>query len=401
MVSCKRGHQVEVIDRDSGSGLGTSYANGGQISVSQAEPWSNPGAPFKILKWLGREDAPLLFRMRADLNQWSWGLRFLFECLPSRTRHNMLDILRLGIYSRQCLQELRRSEGLEYHQVTKGILQIHTDESEFAAANLRLASLLEYGLDMSVCATDELIRIEPALRQSTLPIVGATYAADDESGDAHLFTRQLEEACKRRYDVAFSYDTKVIGFVGSNDSIGGLRTIDKEGEIRLKTADAYVIATGSLTDALLRPIGLRVPIFPVKGYSLTVPVVDPSLAPEVCITDENGKVAMSRLGGFLRLAGTAELNGYDVSINEARCAGILNRVKKLFPYGMDYDNARKWAGLRPMTPSSVPLIGRTGFGNLFLNAGHGTLGWTLSCGSGSAIADMVSGIKPEINFSFL
>ncbi len=178
----KRGHQVEVIDRDSGSGLGTSYANGGQISVSQAEPWSNPGAPFKILKWLGREDAPLLFRMRADLNQWSWGLRFLFECLPSRTRHNMLDILRLGIYSRQCLQELRQSEGLEYHQVTKGILQIHTDESEFAAANLRLASLLEYGLDMSVCATDELIRIEPALRQSTLPIVGATYAADDESG---------------------------------------------------------------------------------------------------------------------------------------------------------------------------------------------------------------------------
>jgi len=397
----KRGHQVEVIDRDSGSGLGTSYANGGQISVSQAEPWSNPGAPFKILKWLGREDAPLLFRMRADLNQWSWGLRFLFECLPSRTRHNMLDILRLGIYSRQCLQELRQSEGLEYHQVTKGILQIHTDESEFAAANLRLASLLEHGLDMSVCATDELIRIEPALRQSTLPIVGATYAADDESGDAHLFTRQLEEACKRRYDVAFSYDTKVIGFVGSNDSIGGLRTIDKEGEIRLKTADAYVIATGSLTDALLRPIGLRVPIFPVKGYSLTVPVIDPSLAPEVCITDENGKVAMSRLGGFLRLAGTAELNGYDVSINEARCAGILNRVKKLFPYGMDYDNARKWAGLRPMTPSSVPLIGRTGFGNLFLNAGHGTLGWTLSCGSGSAIADMVSGIKPEINFSFL
>ena len=252
-----------------------------------------------------------------------------------------------------------------------------------------------------MCATDELIRIEPALRQSTLPIVGATYAADDESGDAHLFTRQLEEACKRRYDVAFSYDTKVIGFVGSNDSIGGLRTIDKEGEIRLKTADAYVIATGSLTDALLRPIGLRVPIFPVKGYSLTVPVVDPSLAPEVCITDENGKVAMSRLGGFLRLAGTAELNGYDVSINEARCAGILNRVKKLFPYGMDYDTARKWAGLRPMTPSSVPLIGRTGFGNLFLNAGHGTLGWTLSCGSGSAIADMVSGIKPEINFSFL
>ena len=397
----KRGHQVEVIDRDSGSGLGTSYANGGQISVSQAEPWSNPGAPLKILKWLGREDAPLLFRMRADLKQWSWGLRFLFECLQSRTRHNMLDILRLGIYSRQCLQELRQSEELEYHQVTKGILQIHTDESEFTAANLRLATLLEYGLDMSVCSTDELIRIEPALRQSTLPIVGATYAADDESGDAHLFTRQLEEACKRRHDVTFSYDTKVIGFVGSNDSIGGLRTIDKNGEITLKTADAYVIATGSVTDALLRPIGLRVPIFPVKGYSLTVPVVDPSLAPEVCITDENGKVAMSRLGSFLRLAGTAELNGYDVSINEARCTGILNRVKKLFPYGMDYENARKWAGLRPMTPSSVPLIGRTGFGNLFLNAGHGTLGWTLSCGSGAAIADMVSGIKPDINFSFL
>lgn len=396
----KRGHEVQVIDQEPGSGLVTSYANGGQISVSQAEPWSNPGAPLKVLKWLGQEDAPLLFRMRADFKQWSWGLRFLLECFPSKTKKNMLDILKLGIYSRQCLQELRENEGLQYHQITKGILQIHTDDAEFEAAKRRLATLLEYGLDMSVCTTEGLFDIEPALKQSSVPIVGATYAADDESGDAHIFTRQLEEACIRRFGVAFNYDTKIIGFLGSGDTISGVRIIDKVGEQGITRADAYVVATGSVTDSLLRPIGLGVPIFPVKGYSLTVPVSNPSLAPQVCITDENGKVAMSRLGNFLRMAGTAELNGFDVSVNDERCAGILKRVKKLFPEGMDYKNAKKWAGLRPMTPSSVPVIGRTRFGNLFLNAGHGTLGWTLACGSGSAIADIVSGERPEIDFSF-
>jgi D-amino-acid dehydrogenase len=168
----------------------------------------------------------------------------------------------------------------------------------------------------------------------------------------------------------------------------------------VKNSDAYVIATGSATDALLRPIGLRTSIYPVKGYSLTIPVIDPSLAPEVCITDENGKVAISRLGDFLRVAGTAEVNGYDLSVNDSRCEGISNRVKQLFPRGIDYENARKWAGLRPMTPSSVPIIGGTRYANLFLNTGHGTLGWTLSCGSGAAIADIVSGKKPEVDFSF-
>lgn len=397
----KRGHEVEVIEQESGSGLVTSYANGGQISVSQSEPWSNPGAPIKVLKWLGREDAPLLFRMKADFRQWAWGLRFLLECFPSRTKQNMLDILRLGIYSRKCLQELRSSEGLEYHQVTKGILQIHTDEAEFETANRRLASLMEYGLDMSVCSTEELIRIEPALKQSSLPIVGATYAADDESGDAHIFTRELEDACVRRFGVTFTYDTKLIGFVGSDNVISGVQLIDENGERTTRRADAYVMATGSVTDALLRPIGLGVPVFPVKGYSLTAPVTDTSLAPKVCITDENGKVAMSRLGDFLRMAGTAELNGFDRSINDERCEGILKRVKKLFPQGVDYERAKKWAGLRPMTPSSVPIVGRTKFGNLYLNSGHGTLGWTLACGSGSAIADMVSGERPEIDFSFI
>ena len=396
----ERGHEVEVIDQGSGSALGASYANGGQISVSQAEPWSNPGAPIKVLKWLGREDAPLLFRLRADLRQWSWGLRFLMECLPTRTHDNMLNILRMGLFSRRLLQELRDSERLQYNQVTKGILQIHTDEAEFEAANVRLASQLEYGLDMSICSRDDLTRIEPALAQSSVPVVGATYAADDESGDAHVFTRQLEEACKRKHKINFVYDTKVLGFLGSNDSIHGVRVETKDGMSAVKNSDAYVIATGSATDALLRPIGLKTPIYPVKGYSLTIPVIDPSLAPEVCITDENGKVAISRLGDFLRVAGTAEVNGYDLSVNDSRCEGISNRVKQLFPRGIDYENARKWAGLRPMTPSSVPIIGGTRYANLFLNTGHGTLGWTLSCGSGAAIADIVSGKKPEVDFSF-
>jgi D-amino-acid dehydrogenase len=199
----REGHEVEVVDADKGSGLVTSFANGGQISVSQAEPWANPGAPLKIIKWLGREDAPLMFRMRADSRQWSWAFRFLIECLPSRTLRNTLAILKLGIYSRECLQHLRREEQLNYHQIEKGILQLHTDEQEFEKANLRLAELLSYGLDMSVCDAAKIVEIEPALRQSTIPFVGATYAADDESGDAHLFTRQLEQVARSKLELSF------------------------------------------------------------------------------------------------------------------------------------------------------------------------------------------------------
>jgi D-amino-acid dehydrogenase len=394
----KAGHEVTVIDREAAAGMETSFANGGQISVSQAEPWANPGAPAKIIKWLGREDAPLMFRLRADLRQWSWGLRFLLECLPWRTRANTLRILRLAIYSRARLQALRRDTGIEYDHLEKGILQIHTDEKEFEAVDARLRVLLSHGLAVSVRTPAEALAIEPALRNTRLKIVGATFAADDESGDAYLFSQRLAELAVRQ-GVSFGYNVEIEGLLAEGDAIKGV-AVRVGGRRDVLSADAYLVAMGSYSPFLLSPVGINVPVYPVKGYSITAPVTDITAAPSVCITDESGKIAISRLGERLRMAGTAELSGYDASINEARCAGIANRVKQLFPDAVDFGKLNKWAGLRPATPSNVPLIGRTRYSNLYLNTGHGTLGWTLCCGSGAAIADLISGRLPEVDFPF-
>lgn len=390
------GHEVTVVDREAGAGLETSFANGGQISVSQAEPWANPGAPAKIIQWLGREDAPLLFRLRADLNQWSWALRFLLECLPWRTRANTLNILRLAIYSRARLQALRRETGIVYDHLEKGILQVHTDAREFESIDARMRMLLSHGLALSVRTPEQVLAIEPALRESRLPIVGATYAADDESGDAFLFSQRLAGLAAGK-GVSFGYNVEVERLLAMDNVISGV-AVRLAGRKEVLTADAYVVATGSYSPQLLAPVGVRVPIYPVKGYSITAPIT--GTAPSVCITDESGKIAMSRLGYRLRMAGTAEVSGYDTSVNEARCAAIADRVKLFFPDAVDFARTRKWAGLRPTTPSNVPLIGRTRYPNLFLNAGHGTLGWTLACGSGAAIADLVSGRRADVEFPF-
>jgi D-amino-acid dehydrogenase len=393
------GHEVTVVDRESAAGMETSYANGGQISVSQAEPWSNPGAPAKIIKWLGREDAPLLFRLRADRRQWSWGLRFLLECLPWRTRANTLCILRLAIDSRARLQALRRDTGIEYDHLEKGILQVHTDEKEFDAARARLGVLLSHGLAVSARTPMEALAIEPALQQSRVRIVGATYAADDESGDACLFSQRLA-GLAASHGVTFGFNVEADRLLAEGDAIRGVE-VRVGGRREVLSADAYLVSMASYSPFILSPVGINVPVYPVKGYSVTAPVADPAAAPSVCITDESGKIAMSRLGERLRMAGTAEISGYDASISEARCAGIVNRVKQLFPGAVDFGKLDNWAGLRPATPSNVPLIGRTRYSNLYLNTGHGTLGWTLSCASGAAIADLISGRQPDVDFPFL
>jgi D-amino-acid dehydrogenase len=395
----RAGHEVTVLDREAAAGMETSFANGGQISVSQAEPWANPGAPAKIIKWLGREDAPLMFRLRADRRQWSWGLRFLMECLPWRTRQNTLRILRLAIHSRARLQALRRETGIEYDHLEKGILQIHTDEKAFKGAQARIGMLLAHGLAVSARTRAQALMIEPALAQSRLDIVGATYAADDESGDAHLFSQRLAQLAVRQ-GVTFGYGVEIDRLVVEGDSVRGI-AVRAGGRKELLNADAYLVSMGSYSPFLLSPAGIHVPVYPVKGYSVTATVSDESAAPSVCITDESGKIAMARLGQRLRMAGTAEVSGYDASISEARCAGIAHRVQQLFPNAVDFGKLGKWAGLRPTTPGNVPLIGRTRYPNLFLNTGHGTLGWTLACGSGAAVADLVSGRQPEVDFPFL
>ena len=387
------GHEVTVVDRQPGPALETSHANGGQISTSHAEPWANPAAPMKILQWLGREDSPLLWRLRADPAQWAWGLRFLRECTPTRTRANIRAILALALDSRARLKVLRQALGLEYDARSLGILHFYTDEAEFAHAIPQAALMREFGCDRVVRTAAECLAIEPALAHSIAPIVGGTYTPDDESGDAHYFTTALAERCVAR-GVQFRYGTAVVALDAAGGRIAAIRIA---GGASL-CPDACVVACGSYTPLLLRPLGISVPVYPAKGYSITVPVAPGGPAPEVSLTDDGAKLVISRLGQRLRVAGTAEFTGYDTALNAARIDALLRRTRQIFPQlEMRDDAVERWAGLRPATPSNVPIIGATRVANLYLNTGHGTLGWTMSVGSGRLLADLVAGRAPAVD----
>jgi D-amino-acid dehydrogenase len=393
------GHDVAVVDRQPAAGLETSFANGGQISVSHAEPWANPGAPLKVLKWLGKEDSPLLFRLRPDMRQWLWGLGFLRECTPARTRHNIRQIVNLGLYSRGTLQQLRRDANLQYDQLTRGILHFYTSQAEFDAAQEPARVMREQGCELDMKSADECVRIEPALAASRHRIVGGSMTPSDESGDAHRFTQQLAERCAEA-GVEFLYNTRIVDVERQGGEIAAVRVAGVEGIVRALKADSYVLCMGSFSAGFARELGVSLNIYPAKGYSVTLPVLDPSKAYSVSLTDDEYKLVFSRLGDRLRIAGTAELNGYDTSLNLVRCEAIVRRTQELFPDMTDGRDARYWTGLRPATPSNVPYIGRSKVSNLFLNTGHGTLGWTHSAGSGRAIADIVSGRVPELDFAF-
>ncbi len=393
------GHEVTVVERQPGAGLETSFANGGQISVSHAEPWANPEAPAKILRWLFREDAPLLFRLRADLQQWRWGLAFLRECLPGRTRRNTTQLVHLGLYSRAELTALRRETSIQNDHLERGILHFFTDRESHEHAARTATLMREHGCDLTMKTAAEAIALEPALNSIADVLQGATYTPSDQSGDAHLFTVRLAELAAAK-GVTFLYDNVVEGLERTADRIASVRIRNAHG-VQALGADAYVVALGSYSPHLLRPLGLRVPIYPAKGYSITVPISDPARAPHVSLIDEAMKVVVSRLGTRLRVAGTAEFTGYDLGINRTRCEAILKRAQHLFPGAFDPRLAEFWTGLRPATPGNVPLIGRTSIANLYLNSGHGTLGWTLACGSGRALADIVSGRTPQVQFDFL
>ncbi|WP_284618223.1 D-amino acid dehydrogenase [Aquabacterium humicola] len=393
------GHDVTVIDRQPAAGLETSFANGGQISVSHAEPWANPGAPLKVLKWLAKEDAPLLFRLRADWAQWRWGLAFLRECTPGRTRHNIRQIVNLGLYSRATLQQLRRDLGLEYDQLSKGILHFYTSAAEFEAAQEPARVMREHGCELDMKSADECVAIEPALAQCRDRIVGGSMTPSDESGDAHRFTQALAAACAAA-GVQFRVETRIVGIRREGDRIAGVQLADAQGIVSTLAADRYVLCLGSFSAGFARELGIHLNIYPAKGYSVTLPVQDRAHAYSVSLTDDEYKLVFSRLGDRLRIAGTAELNGFDTALNITRCEAIVRRVRELFPQMTDGRQARYWTGLRPATPSNVPYIGRSKIANLYLNTGHGTLGWTHSAGSGQAIADIVSGRAPALDFAF-
>lgn len=390
----RAGHEVTVIERQPGAGLETSFANGGQISVSHAEPWANPHVLPKALKWLGREDAPLLFRLRCDPALLRWTLSFLTHCPPGRTRANVRAIVALALYSRRLLGELRAETGIAYDQLQRGILHFYTDAREFAAANAAAALMREFGCARHVVSADECVRIEPALAAARSQLVGGDYTADDESGDAHRFTRELAALAAAR-GVTFVHGTAVERF----ELVGGQVTGVVAGG-RHFAAEACVVACGSWSTPLLRPLGLHLPVYPAKGYSATLPLSEASVAPTVSLTDDGHKIVISRLGQRLRIAGTAEFNGYDLTLNPVRCQALMRLASALFPALRPAGEPEFWCGLRPATPSNVPLVGRTRIPGLWLATGHGTLGWTLACGTGAALADLLSGRRPEPDFPF-
>ena len=388
----RAGKSVCVIDRQPGAGLETSFANGGQISVSHAEPWANPSAPLKVMKWLFDDNAPLLFRPRMDIHQWLWIAQFMVDCLPHRADRHTTEIVKLATASRALLRQIREREKLDYDQRTLGILHFYRDNREFESA-IQVAELMrKHGCDRRVITRDEVLRIEPAFADRRDAIVGATYTAEDESGDAKKYTQALAEVCAKK-GVTFLYSSEVVAL----DADRAAGTIDS---IQIRNANGYrtirgrdiVVTLGCHSAQFLRRYGVSLLIYPAKGYSVTIPVEARSQAPFVSLTDDQYKLVYSRLGERLRIAGTAELSGYGLELNRSRCRAILDNVRNLFPRAGNFDKAAFWTGLRPTTPSNLPYLGRArGYQNLWLNTGHGTLGWTLGAGSGKRISDMIAG----------
>lgn len=389
------GHEVTVIERQPGVALETSRANGGQISVSHSEPWANPSAPLKILKWLGKDDAPLLFRLQPELRQWLWGLAFLRECLPHRTARNIRRLVALGLHSRKKLAELRSTLSLEYNRTALGILHFYTDPGDYEASIRAVRLMSELGCDRRSLTAEEAVALEPALAPMRAHIAGADFCPDDESGDAHLFTERLARHAAGA-GVRFLLSTTTTRLITAGGRVTAVEALGADGWPVRHSADAVVVSLGVHSVPLLAPLGIRPQIYPAKGYSATFDVADPTAAPAVSLTDDEYKLVFSRLGDKLRVAGTAELAGHGLDLNMVRCEALTRRTSTLFPGACDYGHPRYWTGLRPLTPSNVPYIGATPVRGLYLNTGHGTLGWTLAAGSGQLIADIVSGRPPAV-----
>lgn len=382
------GCRVTVLERCEGPGLETSFANGGLICPSHAEPWASPEVPARLLKWLGRKDAPLVLRLRADPRQWAWALRFLANCRTSRFHRNTLRSLRLALFSRDELDRLRESLILDIDHRQAGILSLLRSERARDNAARWAEFLGAHGEELRLVDRDGALAIEPALADIADQLAGALYATDDESGDAYRFTCQIA-AHAISLGADFRYATDVRGIVTAGGRITGVATAD--GTL---PADTVVVAAGSYSAALLRPLGIRLPVYPAKGYSVTLPVTDAAHAPTVPVIDEQLKIVVTRLGDRLRAAGTAEIGGYDRTLNPHRADSMLRGLRTLFPRAGDATRAEAWCGLRPMTPDGPPVLGATGIEGLVLNTGHGTLGWTMACGSARVTADLIAGRAP-------
>ena len=399
----EEGHEVTVVDRQPEAALETSFANGAQISVCFCEPWANAGAPFKVARWMLQADSPLLFRPRLDPHQWRWALSFLTQCTDAAFARNVEQLVSLGRYSHDALKAVVGKTGIEYDRLERGILHFFSSAADYENGVKAAALMRDHGVDRRILDRDAVLAVEPALKRFG-GIHGGTFTPSDESGDARVFTQKLAQLCAAR-GAKFLWEHDILGLDKSGAKITGVRVRDR-GTLRASVlkADQYVAAAGSFTAPLLRPLGIWLNIYPAKGYSATLRLKRPEDASVVSLLDDTRKIAISRLGDHIRIAGTAEMAGYDTSIDSARsrvrCEALVRRYEELFPGVADTSQPNFWAGLRPSTPNNLPYIGRSKIANLWLNAGHGTLGWTHGAGSGRALAELISGRRPHLDYGF-
>jgi len=383
------GHDVTVIDRQPGPGLETSFGNAGELSYGYASPWAGPGIPLKAIKWLLMPDGPLVIRPMFDPRMWVWGLRLLANCTERAYAINKSRMVRVAEYSRDKMIELRSQTHIAYEGRQQGTLQLFRTQKQLDHIHGDVEVLKQYGVPYEVLDPGGCVAVEPGLATAAVPFVGALRLPNDDTGDCKLFTEKLA-AIAGHLGVTFQYGTTIEGIETSGDAISGVRT--SRGTL---TADAYIGAMGSFTPQMVAPLGIRLPVYPIKGYSLTVPITDAALAPVSTVMDETYKVATTRFGG------TAEIAGWDKTLRQHRRGPLERSLRDLFPKAGDVSKASFWCGLRPMTPDGTPVIGRTRYGNFYLNTGHGTLGWTMAAGSGQVMADIVSGKAPDIDVSDL
>lgn len=391
----RAGHEVELVDRQAGPALETSFGNAGQISPGYSAPWAGPGVPLKAIKWMLMQHSPLVIRPLLDPAMWRWGLMMLANCNARAYALNKSRMVPIAEYSRDCMKALRADTGIGYDDRQQGTLQLFRTQAQLDGIAGDVEVLKQYGVPFEVLDRAGFTAVEPALKLTEHKFIGALRLPNDETGDCFKFTNRLAEMAAA-LGVQFRWNTRIAALQVGGGAITGVFT-----DAGVLKADKVVLALGSHSPQLLQPVGVRVPVYPVKGYSITVPVTDPAGAPESTIMDETHKVAVTRLGDRIRVGGTAELSGYNSALREPRRATLEHVVTDLFPQGGDVGQASFWCGLRPMTPDGTPIVGTCSVQNLLLATGHGTLGWTMAAGTGRVIADLVSGQTPEIDVSGL
>lgn len=386
----QQGACVTVLDRQTGPAEETSFGNAGQVSPGYSTPWAAPGIPFKAVKWMFQHHAPLAVNLDGSMWQLQWMAQMLKNCNAQHYAINKERMVRVAEYSRDCLRQLRQDTGIRYENRSKGTLQLFRKDAQLDAVQRDIEVLKESGVEYELLDRDGLARVEPALAAAKDKLVGGLHLPNDETGDCYLFTNALAKLAQEM-GVDFQFNQNVEKLLVEGDEIKGVLVNGK-----VLTADRYVLAFGSYSREFLKPLHLDLPVYPVKGYSLTVPIVDPAMAPQSTVLDETYKIAITRFDQRIRVGGMAELSGFNLGLNQDRRATLEMVTKDLFPGG-DLPQASFWTGLRPMTPDSTPIIGGTRYKNLFLNTGHGTLGWTMACGSGKLISDLVMQQQPEIS----